>query len=343
LARSRNIKPGFFTNDELAEIEPLGRLLFAGLWTIADRDGRLEDRPKKIKAEVLPYDNCDIDSLLQELANRKFIFRYEVNGERYIQILTFNEHQNPHRNEKPSNIPAPDLYSTSTVQVPCNNNISSIQVQTNNQSSIVQGMTIAPEQEGASSVLEEQESSKIKPSKDSGTSTVQVPDKNSTNPVMHHTNRADSFNMIPDSLNKTTHLQPSSVDKTVDNFNGINESGQEVKPNTDFMIFWNEYPRRVGMNKAVEAWNDLMKKGIPSNDLVRAAKKYSIKVKLEKVEMDYIKMPQTFLSKGAFKEYAPVFSPDCPECHGAGCIPVDKALPAGAMTECSCKRRLDVA
>ncbi|MCC5468580.1 hypothetical protein [Pelosinus baikalensis] len=343
MARSRNIKPGFFTNDELAEIEPLGRLLFAGLWTIADREGRLEDRPKKIKIEVLPYDNCDIDSLLQELSNRKFILRYEVNGERYIQILTFIEHQNPHRNEKPSTIPAPDLHSTSTVQAPCINSTSNIQEQFNNESGIVQGVVVASEQEGASSVLEKQESSKIKPSKDSGTSTVQAPDKNSTNLVMHSTNRADSFNMIPDSLNKTTHVDPLSIEKSVDNFSGMDNSDNGIKPNTDFMIFWNEYPRRSGMNKAVEAWNKLMQKGIPPNDLVRAAKKYSIKVKSEKVDLDYIKMPQTFLSSGAFKEYAPVFSPDCPECRGVGCIPVDKADPAGAMTECSCKKRLDVA
>jgi len=196
--------------------------------------------------------------LLQELANRKFILRYEVNGERYIQIFTFIEHQNPHRNEKPSTIPAPELHSTSTVQVSCKNDISLIQEQVNDESSTVQGMTIAPEQKGVSSILEKQESSKIKPSKDSCTSTVQAPDKNSTNPVMHHTNRADSFN-------QTTAIEPQPVD----NFNDIIEIGQEVKPNTDFMIFWNEYPRRSGMNKAVEAWNDLMKKGIPPNDVVR--------------------------------------------------------------------------
>lgn len=123
MARSRNIKPGFFKNDILAEIEPLGRLLFAGLWTIADREGRLEDRPKRIKVEVLPYDDCDVDQLLQELHNHEFILRYEVEGERYIQISSFKKHQNPHKNEAPSAIPAPPNHSdTSTVQAPeCSN------------------------------------------------------------------------------------------------------------------------------------------------------------------------------------------------------------------------------
>ena len=72
MARARNIKPSFFTNDVLAEIDPLGRLLFIALWTMADREGRLEDRPKRIKAEALPYDdaNADVkaqrDALLEE-------------------------------------------------------------------------------------------------------------------------------------------------------------------------------------------------------------------------------------------------------------------------------------
>lgn len=108
MARSRNIKPGFFTNDDLGELEPLARLLFAGMWTIADRSGRLEDRPKKIKAEVLPYDNCDAESFLAQLAERGFILRYEAVGKRFIQILAWGKHQNPHCKEAASTIPAPD-------------------------------------------------------------------------------------------------------------------------------------------------------------------------------------------------------------------------------------------
>lgn len=106
MARARNIKPGFFANDQLAEIEPLGRLLFAGLWTIADREGRLEDRPKKIKAALLPYDDCDIDNLLTALHYAGFISRYVVDGQNYIQIINFAKHQNPHPKEALSIIPA---------------------------------------------------------------------------------------------------------------------------------------------------------------------------------------------------------------------------------------------
>ncbi len=99
MARARNLKPGFFLNDELAECDPLARLLFAGLWCIADREGRLEDRPKRIKAEILPYDDCDVDKFLNDLQSHGFIKRYEVDGKRYIQIINFKKHQNPHIKE----------------------------------------------------------------------------------------------------------------------------------------------------------------------------------------------------------------------------------------------------
>lgn len=105
MARARTIKPSFFKNDDLVEIDPLGRLLFIGLWTIADREGRLEDRPKKIKMEILPADSCDVDAFLAALQDAGFITRYEVDGKRYIQINNFSKHQNPHPRETGSEIP----------------------------------------------------------------------------------------------------------------------------------------------------------------------------------------------------------------------------------------------
>lgn len=105
-------------NDVLAECQPLARLLFAGLWTIADREGRLEDRSKKIKAEVLAYDDCDVDELLNVLHAKKFILRYVSENNKYIQILTFSDHQNPHQKEAASSIPAPYLSETRTGQEP---------------------------------------------------------------------------------------------------------------------------------------------------------------------------------------------------------------------------------
>lgn len=114
--RSRNIKPGFFKNEFLAECDPLARILFQGLWCMADREGRLEYRPKRIKIEILPYDTCDITELLNQLLKNEFITTYKINGCEYIQILNFTKHQNCHIKESDSTIPAPDKHGASTVQ-----------------------------------------------------------------------------------------------------------------------------------------------------------------------------------------------------------------------------------
>lgn len=107
MARARNIKPALFSNDELADNDPLGRLLFIGLWTIADCEGNLEWREKRIKAQLLPYDNCDIKKLMINLDKSGFIRYYSVHDNLYVHIVNFTKHQNPHKNErsKGSDIP----------------------------------------------------------------------------------------------------------------------------------------------------------------------------------------------------------------------------------------------
>lgn len=104
MSRIRSIKPEFFMDDELASLPPLARLLFIALWTQADRSGRLKDKPTRIKAAALPYDDCDCEALLNDLARLGFIVRYEVGGRRYIEVVHFERHQR-FNNENPSALP----------------------------------------------------------------------------------------------------------------------------------------------------------------------------------------------------------------------------------------------
>lgn len=184
----------------------MGRLLFAGLWTIADRSGRLEDRPKRIKAEVLPYDECDVNALLDALDRRKFIIRYVVDDDAFIQIAGWDKHQNPHKAEAKSVIPE------------------------------------CPKEEIA------------RLTEKSCTSTIQEQFFNSSN-------RADSFNLIPDSL-------------SLDSFNLIPDSFQNlsspdepvtvvVEPISRFSEFWAIYPKKVDKKKAETAFNRILKRDIP--------------------------------------------------------------------------------
>lgn len=124
MARARNIKPGFFKNEVLGTSDPFVMLLFAGLWTLADKSGILEDRPLRIKAELFPYrENFDINGYLTVLQREDFIHRYEVNGLRLIQVVKFKDHQNPHHTEKDSIYPDYSEGCVITVIAPLNNRL----------------------------------------------------------------------------------------------------------------------------------------------------------------------------------------------------------------------------
>lgn len=115
MARTRSIKPSFFKNEYLAECDPMARLLFVGLWTLADRDGRLELRPMRIKAELFPYENCDIMGLLKQLADRGFVRAYESGDIKVLEIPKFGEHQRCHPDERAEGLPSPDESAATAV------------------------------------------------------------------------------------------------------------------------------------------------------------------------------------------------------------------------------------
>jgi len=119
MARSRNIKPGFFENEVLGVQDPFVCLLFAGLWVLADKAGILEDRPMRIKAQLFPYrESLDVNGYLTVLQRLGFINRYEFDKNRYIEVINFKKHQSPHHTERDSNFPCFSDSCTITVSSP---------------------------------------------------------------------------------------------------------------------------------------------------------------------------------------------------------------------------------
>jgi len=98
--RARNIKPGFFENPELSECSAYARLLFIGLWGIADWTGTLENRPRKIKGQLFPFENIDTKPLIDELIAQGFVIPYTGGDQALLYLPTFSTHQSPHKKEK---------------------------------------------------------------------------------------------------------------------------------------------------------------------------------------------------------------------------------------------------
>jgi hypothetical protein len=107
--RIRSIKPEFFHHEGLFEAEletklPL-RVAFAGLWCIADREGRFKWEPRRIGVQVLPYDGVDFSRVLDALTTRGFVLKYRVGDEWFGCIPSFLKHQVINNKERASILP----------------------------------------------------------------------------------------------------------------------------------------------------------------------------------------------------------------------------------------------
>lgn len=107
MARIRTIKPEFFTSEDIVSLTPLARLFYQALWCEADREGRLEWKPRTFKLRYLPGDDCRIEDLADELIAGGLVETYSVDGKVYAWIPTFTEHQSINNREADSIIPAP--------------------------------------------------------------------------------------------------------------------------------------------------------------------------------------------------------------------------------------------
>lgn len=85
------------------------RLLFVLLWTLADDEGRARGNPLVLAGALFPFDDdakCLITQWLVELQDQKCIFQYSLEGNAYIQIVKWKEHQWLNH-PSPSRLPAP--------------------------------------------------------------------------------------------------------------------------------------------------------------------------------------------------------------------------------------------
>lgn len=107
--RIRTIKPEFFMHDGLFEAEresklPL-RVAFVGLWCAADREGRFRWEPRRLGAQILPYDDIDFSRVLHALVTRGFLVQYRVGDACFGAIPSWKRHQIVNNKERPSEIP----------------------------------------------------------------------------------------------------------------------------------------------------------------------------------------------------------------------------------------------
>ena len=105
MARIRTIKPEFFTSEDIVGLSPLARLLYIATWCEADKEGRLQWKPRTMKLRYFPADDCDIDALARELVASGLVIPY---GDGLAYIPCFGKHQHINPRESASTLPQPD-------------------------------------------------------------------------------------------------------------------------------------------------------------------------------------------------------------------------------------------
>lgn len=114
MARIRTIKPDVWEDEAIGRVSRDARLLFIGLITQADDDGRLRGDLRLLRAKIYPYDEGltakEIQSWIDELAGLGLVQVYE-RGYTYLCLPSFRDNQVINK-PVPSRIPAPDAGET---------------------------------------------------------------------------------------------------------------------------------------------------------------------------------------------------------------------------------------
>lgn len=113
MARIRSVKPEFFQDQDIAVEVPNrdARLLYIGLWTLADEHGRLRADPAWIKGQVYAYDDDItpevVTNLIDMLVASGRAVRYRVRSSDYLFLPKLDEHQRLEPEKVPSRLPEP--------------------------------------------------------------------------------------------------------------------------------------------------------------------------------------------------------------------------------------------
>lgn len=110
MPRRRMIDPDIWQNENFSELSILARLVFIGMFSNADDEGKGRAKPAYIKSTVFIYDEnirvSDIKKTLQEIGSKMSVTFYTSNGNEYYRLDNWSKWQRVDK-PQPSKIPDP--------------------------------------------------------------------------------------------------------------------------------------------------------------------------------------------------------------------------------------------
>lgn len=126
--QKRMVHSTVWESGQVAKLSRDARLLYIGLITLGDDDGRLKGSAALIRSQVFPYDDDvkvgDVAQWISEIKAQRLLVSYDVEGEEYLFHPKWEEYQHIREDRRrDSHIPAPalDFLPMATIRQPNGN------------------------------------------------------------------------------------------------------------------------------------------------------------------------------------------------------------------------------
>lgn len=117
MARKRMIDPSIWQSEDFGKLSTLAKIVFIGLFSLADDEGRGRCNPVYLKSTLFPYEenirSADIDKTLSEISSNMSVVLYSCDGSSYYSLLSWDTFQ---KIDRPSQSKIPE-YNENTMEL----------------------------------------------------------------------------------------------------------------------------------------------------------------------------------------------------------------------------------
>lgn len=110
MARRRMIDPNIWQSEDFSKLSLLAKLLFIGMFSLSDDEGKGRAKPVYLKSVVFPYDDgmrlIDVEKALLEIGSNMSVTFYAHDGNDYYKMDNWRKWQRVEK-PQPSQIPDP--------------------------------------------------------------------------------------------------------------------------------------------------------------------------------------------------------------------------------------------
>lgn len=271
MARIRSIKPEYWADQDLAEqVSRDARLLYIGLWNLADEHSRLRGDPRYIKGQLFPYDDdlgpSEISALLDTLNLAGKLVQYRTSTGTFIFLPKLSKNQRLEPEKVPTKLPGPDDAGSVLLEP--------------------KAAIVSDESESRADEVA------WRADEDAllyGTGSMEHVSPSSASPTDVDD---ESLFDVEESADLPT---PSSAPKR-------SWSNEQIDADPHWVAFWEAYPRKTDKGHARKAWIKALRNSVPPEVLTTSAERFRDDPNRNR-DIRYVPHPTTWLNGERFNDY----------------------------------------